>query len=526
MREQSRGRDYQAQNLGFHLYPPVDPTPLSPFHTNAAEWSNRMPPKGRHRKPQGPAPAARGSGEITGKRATQAKNERYARPLPVTLAGNQARSHSNTTWGEWFSSWMPFASSSGKESAHSDDLIGYWDPVTASVWVQVTPTGVTKAGKLDAASRIASQTRTCRSLWECGFFGKGSLSRSEPTWRTRKINEERVKKQREYGMKAYTPEELTAARRSQRMHAKIERARLAVRAGQQLPDGIVALGGTLTADEEQAIAKRAAQEVEDEDQDASKEGEVEEEYGKHIPGLIYLAPKADDNVERVLTAEEQAVLEEEEANICVEDMEWLHLSGFEVLFLAGMLGVLEVRDQQDQAIEFGLLYQLLLVSYHPQAAQASLTGLTDDTIYRPDNPFLLSYIAYHHYRSLGWAVKSGLKFCADWLLYKRGPVFGHAEFAVLVIPVYEDPADEASSPFGRHPAAGDRDWVWFSTMNRVQTQVLKTLVLAHVTIPALSRTPPDALRSAEALVQGLQEGKLHTIREVSLRRWVPARMRG
>lgn len=46
---------------------------------------------------------------------------------------------------------------------------------------------------------------------------------------------------------------------------------------------------------------------------------------------------------------------------------------------------------------------------------------------RFDNPFLVSYIAYHHYRSLGWVVKSGIKFCVDYLLYKRGPVFQHAE---------------------------------------------------------------------------------------------------
>jgi len=33
----------------------------------------------------------------------------------------------------------------------------------------------------------------------------------------------------------------------------------------------------------------------------------------------------------------------------------------------------------------------------------------------------------HHYRSLGWVVKNGVKFSVDYLLYKRGPVFHHAE---------------------------------------------------------------------------------------------------
>lgn len=46
---------------------------------------------------------------------------------------------------------------------------------------------------------------------------------------------------------------------------------------------------------------------------------------------------------------------------------------------------------------------------------------------RFDNPFLINYVVYHHYRSLGWVVKGGIKFCVDYLLYKRGPVFQHAE---------------------------------------------------------------------------------------------------
>ena len=53
------------------------------------------------------------------------------------------------------------------------------------------------------------------------------------------------------------------------------------------------------------------------------------------------------------------------------------------------------------------------------------------SVYEPprfDNPFLINYAVYHHYRSLGWVVRSGIKFCVDYLLYKRGPVFHHAEY--------------------------------------------------------------------------------------------------
>jgi tRNA-splicing endonuclease subunit Sen2 len=59
--------------------------------------------------------------------------------------------------------------------------------------------------------------------------------------------------------------------------------------------------------------------------------------------------------------------------------------------------------------------------------RASIVGKPDQTI-RADNPFILSYVVYHHFRSLGWVVRSGIKFCADWVLYgSRGPVGGHAE---------------------------------------------------------------------------------------------------
>ena len=51
----------------------------------------------------------------------------------------------------------------------------------------------------------------------------------------------------------------------------------------------------------------------------------------------------------------------------------------------------------------------------------------DTSTLSPDNPFLINYAVYHHYRSLGWVVRGGIKFCADFLLYKKGPVFTHAE---------------------------------------------------------------------------------------------------
>lgn len=108
-------------------------------------------------------------------------------------------------------------------------------------------------------------------------------------------------------------------------------------------------------------------------------------------------------------------------------------------------------------------------------------------------------------------------------------------FAVVVIPVYEDPADQASSPFTL-PNSSTFSWSWLSTVNRVNSQVQKvsrsfsvfqamrlrylsqTLILTYVTIPAQSRISADLLSSPACLAH-------YSVRDVVLRRFIPARMR-
>ncbi|KAG5637787.1 hypothetical protein H0H81_003179 [Sphagnurus paluster] len=55
-------------------------------------------------------------------------------------------------------------------------------------------------------------------LWRRGFFGKGDLSRSEPSWMARQINN------RKTGGKQMTSEEVTAKRRAERRQFKLDRA--------------------------------------------------------------------------------------------------------------------------------------------------------------------------------------------------------------------------------------------------------------------------------------------------------------
>jgi tRNA-splicing endonuclease subunit Sen2 len=105
---------------------------------------------------------------------------------------------------------------------------------------------------------------------------------------------------------------------------------------------------------------------------------------------------------------------------------------------------------------------------------------------------------------------------------------------MVLIPVYEDPDDAKSSPFALSNVE-PFTWQWLSTINRVNSQVqkvclgrfspvrgayfiCKTLVLSYVTIPALSQLPVGELSSPAC-------SKGYVIREVVIRRFVPARMR-
>ena len=79
---------------------------------------------------------------------------------------------------------------------------------------------------------------------------------------------------------------------------------------------------------------------------------------------------------------------------------------------------------QREALDLKTIWSAFRAAYHPPGIPPRIASAYFD---RFDNPFLIHYAAYHYYRSHGWVVKGGIKFCVDYLLYKRGPVFQHAE---------------------------------------------------------------------------------------------------
>lgn len=120
----------------------------------------------------------------------------------------------------------------------------------------------------------------------------------------------------------------------------------------------------------------------------------------------------------------------------VEEMEYLQLSIEESLFLSLAIGVLRVYDPStgmyltptSNSADAGELLKLLLPRPSPSSPLSAQLSVSEGkgAPLLPDNPALVSYAVYHHFRSLGWVVKDGIKFCVDWLLYRRGPVFSHS----------------------------------------------------------------------------------------------------
>ena len=215
--------------------------------------------------------------------------------------------------------------------------------------------------------------------------------------------------------------------------------------------------------------------------------------------------------------------------VSIQDEEHLQLTAEEAFFLAYALGILHIHDSKSNisipSIDLMTLFRSH--SYFPPLPRTSLT---------PYDPFLLSYAAYHHFRSLGWVVRPGIKFAVDWLLYLRGPAFTHAEFAVIVLPAFRDAFwwDEARR---KETVKMERkDWWWLHCVQRVQAQVRKGLVLCWVDVPRpdavggaeMSREEKEAAETKGAAGREFDIGKMlkrYRVRDMVVKRWIPNRSR-
>ncbi len=380
-----------------------------------------------------------------------------------------------------------------------------------------------------------------------GFFGKGSLSRSEPTW---------LESQRKKGD---TSEEVTSRRRDERRQLKLERAKKeqeaieqrlkeergmngstmkintqglagiasVMESGSATPDGALNSNGSIHGYDEWKKSAEANGVLTPPPTSISSEASLINNLAvkkqvavKSVRFSPTLEAREFDLTSPIISPIKNpgpSPLSEQGPNLVPMNgnQEHLQLSQEEAFFLVYSLGTLKVYAD-DSDIVLPALSLLSLFRRHSYFPPRSLSVLAE-----PDDPFMLSYTVYHHYRSLGWVVRSGIKFSVDYLLYNRGPAFSHAEFAVIVLPSYSHPYwSETEEHRKTVQAKTGKTWWWLHCMNRVQSQVKKNLIFCYVDVP-----PP--LEEHEKFVQD-DIGKLfarYKVRDVSIKRWIPNRSR-
>jgi tRNA-intron lyase len=122
----------------------------------------------------------------------------------------------------------------------------------------------------------------------------------------------------------------------------------------------------------------------------------------------------------------------------------LRLDPCEAFFLSYALGCLLVTND-GKALDLDSMWELFRAS---------------------DADFSRLYRVYHHFRSKGWVVRRGVKFGADFLLYKHGPPFYHASYSVKV---------DGQKGLTVNLAAD-----YMAGLNRVTETAAKELILARV----------------------------------------------
>jgi tRNA-splicing endonuclease subunit Sen2 len=337
-----------------------------------------------------------------------------------------------------------------------------------------------------------------------GFFGKGSLSRSEPNW----LDFER----RRLGLVAFeTIEEAIGRRRKERENFKLERARLereALEAQKRKEAGIL--------DDHKPNSNDGPTLMD------SKRLEAEAQLERNINGHVVSTKQTIEQdckhqpAHSAQSLTKEHVEESSQSAIEPINQEHLQLSLDEAFYLCYSIGSLEVIDPASGkaiAKTSSLLKLFRQNSYFPPALGHNL---------KPDDPFLLSYVVYHHFRSLGWVVRDGIKFAADYLIYERGPVFTHAAFAIIIVPSYTDPYWSATAERVKYveKKKAKKSWHWLHCINRVQNHVVKTLVLAYVDVPSpKDDQSPDADTDIGMLLRN------YKVREFCVQRWSPNRNR-
>lgn len=124
-----------------------------------------------------------------------------------------------------------------------------------------------------------------------------------------------------------------------------------------------------------------------------------------------------------------------------------------------------------------------------------------------ESRFVERYACYWHFRRLGWVPKTGLKFGADFLLYKDGPAMHHSSYAVQVVRSRVEPSEENCC---------ELCWQDVVVSVRVNDAARKEVMICTVEVPPSLReniAPPPTLEAMNSF----------NIHCTVVKRWIPER---
>lgn len=364
-----------------------------------------------------------------------------------------------------------------------------WDPLTLSVWV----------------TNDAHMTR----LWRQGFFGKGFLSRSEPSWRRRVDNRRAHLDGRQ---KRLTAEEVTALRRIERKGTKL--AKKLERDAERLlaaSTAASAVGSPAPAVSPLPDLAPRLEQVAEEQERAGDNLDVKDKgKGKEVPTPTTTAAAAADDDDEADEQDppppawqldaEHSQLQPEEAFFLIFALDALSLTVADPLASPSPSGSPASPPPRLSILSsFRLFLQSACPSLPPTLNPPSGP---DPRLARLDSPFLLSYAVYHHYRSMSWVVRSGVKFCVDWVLYGQGgPVGGHAE-CVPSLPLLSLSLSPAAPP---DPLVLHAPGSPSSSSQHTSTRQTPRLTRSGRTLPSRCTRPEAAARRASSSTSRARE---------------------
>lgn len=384
------------------------------------------------------------------KRNSKTLNQQYARPLPLVLSSEKYNVVIPTVFPHNPISWIYLL----------------WKIAEINVFRSVPQSLIPQVEVvLDGGVFKVSLEQDMNYLWCSGFFGKGVLSRSEPTWKDRTI--QRLNLDDDVHGSNFAMEELTKKRREERKKFKTQRAIF-----------------------QELELKQRRQPLDEAETIQFEELKVQLNAMRNANQVT-----VHEDDETIIRIEDQDLIDPE-TNSLKENLEYLQLQAIETFYLKFSINSIKVIQNNSQ----------LSISQLFQWCCAERGGLN------PDNKFILDYVVYHHYRSLAWCVRCGIKFGCDMLLYKRGPPFTHAEHAAIIIP-----NDEGTET--------NRDWFELASIARVIGTVKKNLVLVFVDYPSQSTFDEIIglnLGEKEKFTQLFEHYK---VSEILYKRWAPGRTR-